>query len=253
MPSNLSDDQFRAWNERMMQIHDNEAFHSTSNWLVRSLASQRVAEILRLLQSGPHDTALDVGCGAGIILNALNAREKTGVDLCSRMLERARIRCGSAAKLVESSAERLPFENHAFSRVLCSEVIGHVQSPETVVSELHRVLKPDGVLVVTVPASTRVVAIKKLLTRLKLYNLLLGSRKQGVYCPPANDDWYLHHFTPRSLKELLEHRFTVQDVSCIPNRLFSIHYIFHCRPKALPAAMPVPATTVVPAAVPCHV
>ena len=188
MNSNLSEEEFRAWNERMMQIHDNEAFHSTSNWLVRSLASQRVTEILRLLQSGPEDTALDVGCGADIILNALNAREKTGVDLCTRMLDRARIRCGAQTKLVESSAERLPFEDHSFSRVLCSEVIGHVQSPENVVSELHRVLKPDGVLVVTVPASMRVVSIKKLLTRLKLYNLLLGSRKEGVYCPPANDD-----------------------------------------------------------------
>ena len=254
MNSNLSDKEFRDWNEQMMRIHDNEAFHSNSNWLVHSLASLRVAEILRLLQCGPEDTALDVGCGAGIILNQLTAREKTGVDLCTRMLERARIRCGSQTKLVEASAEHLPFGAHSFSRVLCSEVIGHVQSPEFVVREVHRVLKPDGVLVVTVPASLRVVAIKQWLKRLGLYTLLLGSRKKGVYCPPANDDWYLHHFSPRSLKALLGTCFEVQDVSCVPNRLFPIHYIFHCRPKMLRVPNEAPTLKVVPAvAATCHV
>lgn len=247
MGSLLSDTQFREWNERMMQIHDNEAFHSTSNWLVRSLAHQRVNEILRLLKCDANDHVLDVGCGAGIILNAIQARHKTGVDLCTRMLERARLRCGSDVKLVEASAEHLPFEDRAFDRVLCSEVIGHVQTPENVVRELQRVLKPDGVLVVTIPASQRIVAIKKVLQRFGLYRLLLGSRKQGVYCPPANDDWYLHHYTPDSLAALLGGGFQVERSVCIPNRLFPVHYILHCRPKPLPATAPVRVTVLQPA------
>jgi SAM-dependent methyltransferase len=235
-----SDAEFKQWNEQMMRIHDNEAFHASSNWLVRRLAAWRVKEIVRLLQCESGHHVLDVGCGAGIVLAALKSEHKSGVDLCARMLARARVRCGPQARLFESNAEHLPFESRSFDRVLCSEVIGHVQSPESVIQEAYRVLKPGGALVVTVPASRKIVRIKQALTACGLYSLILGSRKRDVYCPPANDDWYLHHYTPESLKALLAKHFMVETHVCIPSRLFPVHYIFLCRPLA-PKPLSIPA------------
>jgi 2-polyprenyl-3-methyl-5-hydroxy-6-metoxy-1,4-benzoquinol methylase len=236
-----SESEFKTWNDRMMRVHNNEAFHATSNLLVRRLATWRVAAINRLLNCGAKDRVLDIGCGAGIILAGLNSNLKTGIDLCSRLLERARLRCGAETKLLEGSAEHLAFDAGSFDRVVCSEVIGHVQHPEAVVREAHRVLSPTGTLVITVPASRRIMRIKNLLKRTGLYSTVLGSRNKDVYCPPDNDDWYLHHFDPRTLKQLLETHFSVQEFAAIPTRLFPLHYIYACRPlglKTQPVSVP---------------
>ena len=50
-----------------------------------------------------------------------------------------------------ADANRLPFKDSSFSSVLCTELLEHVLSPERVVSEIHRVLSPEGILVLTVP------------------------------------------------------------------------------------------------------
>jgi ubiquinone/menaquinone biosynthesis C-methylase UbiE len=53
--------------------------------------------------------------------------------------------------VLRGDAERLPFPDGAFDRVLCSEVLEHVASPERAAAELARVLKPAGLLAVSVP------------------------------------------------------------------------------------------------------
>lgn len=50
---------------------------------------------------------------------------------------------------VVADAHTLPFEDHAFDVVLCAEVLEHLYSPERAVAEMHRVLKPGGLLVLT--------------------------------------------------------------------------------------------------------
>ncbi|MFT6202501.1 MAG: SAM-dependent methyltransferase [Spirosomataceae bacterium] len=45
----------------------------------------------------------------------------------------------------------LPFENSKFQSVVCSEVLEHVFEPIEVLAEIHRVMKPDGYILLTVP------------------------------------------------------------------------------------------------------
>ena len=52
---------------------------------------------------------------------------------------------------VLADASSLPFRESSFSNVLCTELLEHVPRPERIVSEIHRVLGPDGILIVTVP------------------------------------------------------------------------------------------------------
>lgn len=52
---------------------------------------------------------------------------------------------------LRGDTERLPFPDACFDRVLCTEVLEHVPHPERAAAELVRVLKPDGVLAVSVP------------------------------------------------------------------------------------------------------
>ncbi len=56
--------------------------------------------------------------------------------------------------VLRGDAQRLPFPACSFDRVLCSEVLEHVPSPEQAAAELARVLRPDGLLAVSVPTPT---------------------------------------------------------------------------------------------------
>ena len=49
------------------------------------------------------------------------------------------------------SVMELPFQDQAFDSVFCSQVLEHVPSPEKVLQEFHRCLKPGGTLVISVP------------------------------------------------------------------------------------------------------
>jgi len=48
-------------------------------------------------------------------------------------------------------ALNLPFKDHSFNRIICAEVMEHVKDPDQGIEEMVRVLKPGGLLAVTVP------------------------------------------------------------------------------------------------------
>jgi SAM-dependent methyltransferase len=52
---------------------------------------------------------------------------------------------------VHGDARKLPFPDHSFDGLLCSQVLEHVDQPETVVREMGRVLKPGGVGLLSLP------------------------------------------------------------------------------------------------------
>lgn len=52
---------------------------------------------------------------------------------------------------VYGDARRLPFADHSFDAVLCSQVLEHVNQPGTVLKEISRVLKPGGTGILSVP------------------------------------------------------------------------------------------------------
>jgi len=53
---------------------------------------------------------------------------------------------------VLANAERIPFHNRSFDLVLCTQMLEYAPDPGLVLSEIHRVLKPGGRLLMSVPA-----------------------------------------------------------------------------------------------------
>jgi SAM-dependent methyltransferase len=98
---------------------------------------------------------LDASCGIGYGLEILSkggAAAVIGVDLDPEAISEARSRFGEyAVALVEADLRKLPFEDESFDAVVSFETIEHVEEPEGALAELRRVLRPDGVLVISSP------------------------------------------------------------------------------------------------------
>lgn len=52
---------------------------------------------------------------------------------------------------VQANATHLPFNNNQFDVVICAELLEHVFNPPTILRETYRILKPKGILLITVP------------------------------------------------------------------------------------------------------
>jgi 2-polyprenyl-3-methyl-5-hydroxy-6-metoxy-1,4-benzoquinol methylase len=98
---------------------------------------------------------LDVACGVGFgtqILSQNQAAWVVGVDISSEALGVAQdYFSDSVSRFCQSNGERLPFNHQQFDLVVCFETLEHVPHPEKFFSEIHRVLKSDGILISSIP------------------------------------------------------------------------------------------------------
>lgn len=115
-------------------------------------AAELAAQVTRLLAPFSGDErALDAGCGTGALAYALAplVAEVVGVDPSPAFLEAARRGAPANCTFLEADATALPFDYGAFDLSGCLRVLHHVRRPELVVSELARVTRPGGKIVVS--------------------------------------------------------------------------------------------------------
>jgi len=116
---------------------------------------RRVRWVLRCLSPRPGQAILDGGTGMGFYLKALETvtpgLRLAGVDLDPQPLGYAYGHLGGRATLARARLEHLPFADAAFDRVILSEVLEHLDDDAAGLAEVLRVLRPGGLLAITVP------------------------------------------------------------------------------------------------------
>ena len=99
------------------------------------------------VQAGPGDEVLDVATGTGAVAREL-LRQKgcavVGVDQSPEMLAVAREHLPATVKLVEASAEHLPFEDASFDALTVTYLLRYVDDPGATLAELARVVRAGG-------------------------------------------------------------------------------------------------------------
>lgn len=96
----------------------------------------------------------DVGCGTGrhAVRMAREGASVTAMDFSQGMLDAARAKPGaeSVRWLAHDLATRLPLETGSMDRVVCALVFDHVENVQALMSELGRICRPGGFVLVTV-------------------------------------------------------------------------------------------------------
>ena len=107
---------------------------------------------LLLAEARPGERVLDLGCGAGRFVAALAeaGADPVGVELAEGALERARRNVpGADFRLM---GDGIPLEDSSIDLVWCSEVLEHVPDTAGLLSEIRRVLRTGGRLLLTTPS-----------------------------------------------------------------------------------------------------
>lgn len=156
------------------------------------LEARRLAFLLAHVSAG--DRVLDIGCGDGRFTRALvdAGCEALGIDVAQEPLRRAHARdSGLDLRRVEPDRP-LPLGDASFDAVWASEVIEHIPDTASWLSEVRRVLRPGGRLLLSTPAHDRLMLIGI---------ALLGAAFARRFDPRGD---HLRFYTRRTLRELLE-------------------------------------------------
>lgn len=170
--------------------------YSPSPWEYYQQKYKQGHEILRsyhykILELLPEEkqTILDVGSGTGKLAERI--RDLGHRVICTDSSKQALLKNTDVDRLnLQLDLNRgLPFADKSFPFVVCSDVLEHVLKPHELLRKLHRVLTPDGELILVVPNSAH------LFYRL-LY--LLGHVPEELQIPG-----HRHFFSEKSLRQLI--------------------------------------------------
>ena len=164
--------------------------YTSKNPLVRFAHVNRLNRIVSMIPLTPKLKVLDAGCGEGHLIETLHQKNGLnlyyGIDVTKLFIHKAKKRC-PYAQLQQSSLLEINFDDEFFDIVICTEVLEHIFRYKQVLSELKRVLKRRGYLIITFPNEVN----------WTIGRFFLGRR-------PTKVREHVNSFTPNKMKSLID-------------------------------------------------
>lgn len=119
---------------------------------------RRARRIIEELNPENGDRIVDLGCGTGyylFLLSNLGVKlNLTGFDYDGEAINEVRSSAyGKDVRIVTGDLHEMPFKDKSFDKAVMSEVLEHVKDDKKVLQEVLRILKPGGILVISVPSA----------------------------------------------------------------------------------------------------
>ena len=117
--------------------------------------SRRARRLMQYLDLKDGDQVLDCGCGYGfytLLMTKLRSITVVGFDGAVDRLQVGQ-KYTEGADFVAGDGKVLPFLDNSFDKILLSEVLEHIPDQQSALLELKRILRPGGILAISVPHS----------------------------------------------------------------------------------------------------
>lgn len=137
---------------KMLMVSKAEYFYersAQSEVVIAGRQFRHITSYLLMLFGGAAFRFLDIGCAAGqLVAQATELSiDAYGLELSNYALKKA-----TAGSFVQADAQSLPFKDMSFDVVSALEVVEHLPEPERAFQECYRVLKEDGILLLSTPS-----------------------------------------------------------------------------------------------------
>lgn len=118
---------------------------------------RRARRIIEEINPKKDEKILDLGCGTGYYLFLLSnlpiSLNLTGLDNDKKALDEAKTTLKKRKiEFVLGDSHTLPFKDNTFDKVVASEVLEHLVDDERALREIFRILKPNGIIIISVPS-----------------------------------------------------------------------------------------------------
>lgn len=183
------------------------------------ILEDRHKKVLEIFSNFSFNRILDVGCGDGkftkLIAEACKAKEVYGIEITESGAEMAKMN-GVKCFQLDVDEDDFPFEDNFFDAVFAGELIEHLFDPDHFLDEVYRVLKSEGLFVITTPNLASIHNRIALLFGYQPFSVLVSLKNRVGHllfdAEGAAPD-HIRHFTLRTLKELLKiHGFKISKV-----------------------------------------
>ncbi|MBI2995932.1 MAG: class I SAM-dependent methyltransferase [Candidatus Melainabacteria bacterium] len=219
---------FIVWNEEMSKSFDQEFYYEHSHPVILWIEKMRLTTISSLIKKHMQENnhidpvIVEVGCGTGQVLEEILRKIKTtnliGIEPLDEWRQKTHKRIGNKARLLKGFAEDLPFENNSVDYIVCTEVLEHVIDPKIVLRELSRVLKKDGLIIVSIPNEPLINNLKEIIDSFKIYDKLFPKIQK-------HNDWHIHSLDLKSFKKFVPEGLKEQSLTIIPTFFLPLRYV----------------------------
>lgn len=147
---NLEKELEEIWNQVPPDYYQNGV---SKNLLQRIWHTMKLKTALELIDNSgtKPKNILDVGCASGWMLSKISEKypkaQCTGIDVYKKAIEYGQ-KLYKNLRLISVDAHKLPFKDKFFDLVICTELLEHVENPQKVLSEIKRILVPNGIAII---------------------------------------------------------------------------------------------------------
>ncbi|MFA5032818.1 MAG: class I SAM-dependent methyltransferase [bacterium] len=128
------------------------------NFNTRFLHRQRINSFLEITKSISNvNRALDIGCGTGIYSELLLGVSK---EIFATDIKKTVLFPKNKSSFIQMDLQMLGFKENTFDFIVCSEVLEHIENLNSGLKEIYRILKPNGIVLISVPNKTSIFWVK---------------------------------------------------------------------------------------------
>lgn len=219
----MSDPKADEINDRLATEYPIDDYYEHAPLPIRAIERKRLAVVRSFVGSAEGLDLLEIGSGGGHVLKMFPSARMTAVDVSDVFLDLARTNLeGFDVRFLKGEVGDVGLSPQSFDRIICTEVLEHTVDPESILSEIARLLRPDGIAVITVPNDPLIMELKRVVRR------VMGRRWFERRASWGGDSFHLHHWKPAEFRELLASHLHVVDERRVPTRLIPVRLCYRC-------------------------